>query len=568
MQLLVFAGILAFSRARVHDDWFFSSVAALLLTLAFFTHLTGILAIGAVGAAALLGWFDRRAPPLAFLLPVTAGAALAALYFLTVLAPYIEAPIRFFRGRPHLIFWAAGFVTVLGILWTQRQRLALTGIRVWLPRVTAVVVLVLAGYAYLFREPVGRLALHDAHALRDFVQFYLTPVGLVAALAGLVLLLRKAFWPASAFVLTLLVFSCVFFYKIRVIPEHFWAARRFLSVILPASCLLIGTAAFPSSMVRLPTMLERRWARGLAYALGVGLVVVIGHRYFQATRPILTHVEYAGVIPQLETLNTQLQDTDLILVESRQASDVHTLALPLAYIYGRRVLIFSLANPDKTMLSEFLSWARGRHGRVLFLGGGGSQLLSRSTTATRLSAARFDIPEYESSYQAYPREVRLKRYDLALYELLPRLTPPQGFELDIGVEDELFLRRFFPQEVLGERGATFRWTADTVFVSLIGIDPEHRTLTLWLNNGGRPTNLSPPTVEVTLDEVELGTVTVTSSFEPYQFEIPLDLATRLQTSEEAGQLQLVTPTWNPGAVLGVDDPRDLGVMVDRITVGP
>ena len=403
-----------------------------------------------------------------------------------------------------------------------------------------------------------------AHALRDFVQFYLTPVGLVAALWRLVLLLKKSFWSTNGFVVTLVVFSCLFFYKIRVIPEHFWAARRFLSVILPASCLLIGTAAFPLSLVRLPSMLDRRWPRRVACALGVGLVVLIGYRYLQATTPILTHVEYAGVIPQLETLNAQLRDTDLVLVESRQASDVHTFA----YIYGRRILIFSDANPDKIQLRQFLSWARGRHGRVLFLGGGGSQLLSRSTTATPLSATRFDIPEYESAYQAYPREVRFKRYDLALYELLQRLTTPEGFELDLGVEDELFLRRFFPQEVLGERGATFRWTADTVFVSLIGIDPEHRTLTLWLNNGGRPTNLSPPTVEVTLDEVELGTVTVTSSFEPYQFEIPLDLATRLQTSEEAGQLRLVTPTWNPGDVLGVDAPRDLGVMVDRITVGP
>ena len=35
-----------------------------------------------------------------------------------------------------------------------------------------------------------------------------------------------------------------------------------------------------------------------------------------------------------------------------------------------------------------------------------------------------------------------------LTELLPRLKPPDGFDLDVGVDDALFLTRFFPQEQL------------------------------------------------------------------------------------------------------------------------
>ena len=48
-------------------------------------------------------------------------------------------------------------------------------------------------------------------------------------------------------------------------------------------------------------------------------------------------------------------ETDLVLVESREASDTHTLALPLAYIYAHNVLVFYRADPDKMLLREFLA---------------------------------------------------------------------------------------------------------------------------------------------------------------------------------------------------------------------
>ena len=67
-------------------------------------------------------------------------------------------------------------------------------------------------------------------------------------------------------------------------------------------------------------------------------------------------------------------------------------------------------------------------------------------------------------------------------------------------------------------------------------------------------------------DVLLGTVTATSNFKSYSFEIPLELAATLATSEEAEHLRLESSIWNPGEVLGVNDDRDVGVMVDRITL--
>ena len=91
-------------------------------------------------------------------------------------------------------------------------------------------------------------------------------------------------------------------------------------------------------------------------------------------------------------------------------------------------------------------------------------------------------------------------------------------------------------------------------------------MTLWLSNGGRPDGAGAATVEVALNDLHLGTVTVTDRFDPHRFEIPVDLATELETDEAPGRLRMISTTWKPGEVLGVDDPRELGVMLERVTL--
>ena len=366
--------------------------------------------------------------------------------------------------------------------------------------------------------------------------------------------------------LVFLGFSVLFFYKIRIIPEHFWAARRFLAVSLPGACLLIGTAAFPFRAVTPPTILVRRIPRLAIAAAGTLVVLSIGAVYLNASTVIMRHIEYEDIVPRIEAINDRISDTDLVLVESRQASDLHTLALPLAYIYARQVLVFHGPHPPAAELTKFLAWARGRFERILFIGGGGTLLLSASTDAIPLNSETFSVPEYESAYHAYPREARLKRYDVAIYELVPRLTELADFSLDVGSGDELLLRRFHDQETLGGTGTTFRWSRDRSLVSLLGISPDRSVLTLRLNNGGRPASAGLAIVEVLLNRRTLGTVTVADQFEPYRFDIPPELAGEIADSGTPALLELLTSTWNPGAVLGVDDPRELGVMVDRITV--
>ena len=118
-------------------------------------------------------------------------------------------------------------------------------------------------------------------------------------------------------------------------------------------------------------------------------------QYARDARPVMPTSSIAGVIPRLETLAATIGDRDLLIVESRDASDTHMLAPPLALIYARNVLLLSSPLPDKAVFAPFLDWARTRYDRVLFIGGGGTDLLSPAWGMRAIASERFQLPEYD-----------------------------------------------------------------------------------------------------------------------------------------------------------------------------
>ncbi len=272
------------------------------------------------------------------------------------------------------------------------------------------------------------------------------------------------------------------------------------------------------------------------------------------------------MIPHIEKLAGLIGDDDLAIVESRDAgSDVHTLGLPLAYIYGRHVLVLNSARPDKPTVAEFLEWAHTRYARVLFIGAGGSDLLSYRYGVRSIASERFQVPEYDSPVNAYPRFVRHKEFDFGVYAFTPP-EPNAGlwFELDVGTNDDLHVLRFHAKE--RSEGRTFRWTHATSYIAVTTLPADAREVTVTMSNGGRPASAPPAIVAVSLHGQMLGRATATPDFQTYTFAIPPDLADRAAAYPDPVELKFVTTTWNPHEVLGGPDDRDLGVMVDRVTV--
>ncbi len=488
---------------------------------------------------------------------------LAAFYMFGPMRAYATYPTEFVKNLQwyHLAAMGAGTLAVIAVfVLTPRRPLLRRAIESGLPAALIVAVWGLAIYAFFFRTPAGKLAYENAYALRMFASFYVTVPCLAAALAGYALVVRRRFWVDPAMVLTITLFALFFFYKPRVVAEHFWAARRFLAVILPGTLLLAAAAATWGLGERL------RWRRTLSGAIGMVFIVLLGLQYVRAAAPVARHVEYEGVIPRLEAMAGWIGDKDLLLVESRDAgSDAHVLAVPLAYIYDRNVLVLASAAPDATKLAEFLDWARTRFAHVYFLGGGGTALLSKRWSASPVRSERFQVPEYESTFNAYPQTVRRKEFDFGLYELRPPVqTPEIWFDLDVGLRDDLHVVRFHAKEEAA--GRTMRWSQDQSFVSITNLTRGAREVVLTMSNGGRPGAAPPADVSVYIDEALLGTARVVDGFHPYAFQLPAGAAEAAAGTDTPVRLIIRTPAWNPQQILGTPDNRELGVMVDRVQV--
>jgi hypothetical protein len=556
MQALLFAALLAFARSHIDQDRFFAPVAATLLALLLLLRVDAVLALGGIAAATAVLLVDGRRPRLSFLLPLALGLTVAGLYLTVLMAPYAALPLVFIRNLTwmHLAMLALLAMTLVALGVAARHRRVTDRLQEAIPTTLVIVTLVAAAYAVFLRTPTGQTAPHDAYALRTFAIHYVTPAGLAAALMGLVVVVRRWFWRDPALLLTATIFSFFFFYKIRIVPEHFWMARRFLPIILPMTLLLAAGAAFYVVQGR------SRAIRTLRLIVPFIFLALLAREFAGATRPILGHVEYAGVIPRLEALAGRFEPDALLIVESRNASDLHVLALPLAYIYARNVLVLASTRPERGTFAEFLTWARTRHGEVFFLGGGGTDLLSASVGVVPVGSERFQLPEYHSPRNAYPEGIRQKEFDFGIYRFVDHRETPDRFTLDVGSMDDLHVLRFHAKERLGEE--TFRWTRDVSYVAITAVPTDARRLTLWLSNGGRPAQASPVEVTVFLENRLLGRTMATPHFEPHTFPIPADVL-RANTQEPL-RVQLQVTTWNPLQVLGAPDDRQLGVMLSRV----
>ena len=223
-----------------------------MLGLLLFLRFDAVLAIAGVAAGLVLIVLNGGRIPAS--LAVTAGAAaLAAIpYYLGPLRAYIDRPIVFLYGLSswHYLAIAAAVVGALAALaaarrWAAHVRRAVA----FAPVLLSAAVVLGTIYGLFFRRQAGKLAIHDAESLRTFTTLYATLPAVMAAAIGYVTAARQTFWRAPEVFTTVAVFSFFLFYKIRIVPEHFWMSRRFLAVILPGvpdlrvHCRGMGAAA-------------------------------------------------------------------------------------------------------------------------------------------------------------------------------------------------------------------------------------------------------------------------------------------------------------------------------------
>ena len=569
-QALLFAALLAHAYAHEDDDHFFGPVAASLLGLALFTRFPVVVPVGAAIAASLLAHIGGHRARRGFLVTMAAWIVAGGVYYLTQLRPYFGRPIAYVQSLEpsQMALLALGGAAGGVLIWASRRPRVSSATRTILPALLIAMVTVGAVYTLFLRAPGGTLAPHDAYAVRVFADLYFTRVAFVLAVVGYGLLVWRSFWRAPALILAVTAVSVFFFYKMRIWPENFWLARRFLTEVLPGALIFVSAAVFAPLWMARQARSRKHSAttkQVVFAAIGIAAAVLLGYRYMAASLPIRKHIEYADVIPRLERLGSKFEDDDLVVFEARAASDVHVLALPLSYIYARNVLVLYDSRPDKRAVREFLSWAHERYGNVYFVAGGGTDLLSPGVGAVVVTTERFQVPEYQkTAYDIYPRGAIGKPFDFTIYKLVKTAVTPPPQSLDIGGTDDLHLVDFYPKERLGGGDLTFRWSQDTSYL-LMSVPPRSREVALRLS-GGRPRGVPPPRVTVSIDGEELSSAELTNEFRDYVFPIPPETVSAFAQRSDGVQIRIQSSTWIPRTTLGGSDTRALGVMIDKAEI--
>src|ERR1017187_1472430 len=216
------------------------------------------------------------------------------------------------------------------------------------------------------------------------------------------------------------------------------------------------------------------------------------------------------------------------------------------------------------MLQTFLADALKRYDHVYFVGGGGTDLLSRHILADAVSGEQKSVPEYDAPIDAYPSGVRRKDFDYSIYRLSIGTRPSAPFTLDLGTSDDLNVVRFFAKE--RTEGRSIRWTARASSIYIPGLTGREREVVLTMHDGGRPAAAPPAPVEVLFNGGSLGTISVGGGVRPYRLALPESAALGAAAADDPAELRLISTVWNPHDLEGKPDTRNLGVMVSRVEV--
>ncbi len=388
------------------------------------------------------------------------------------------------------------------------------------------------------------LAAHDAQA---FVRlgWFVQPLGLALAVVGLARLLWR-FGNRTLFVILLaLSFSGFYFYKLRVWHDYFFAARRFVPVILPC--------ALAFAVVALRDLARRAWwRRGLAGLL----LALLGGLFVRDTARIARYVDWQGSVAFVQQVGRLFGPEDIVVFE--QPASIHLLSLPLWAAEGTPILELARWDPDPERLKHVLRVWRQRYRNVYFVY---TYRAERGLCGVFLEHVQdFDWPtfEWKRDYSGPPRasEPRRLHFTVARMLLPGDLQVPPLPELDVGSSDDFQVSGCFAKE--GAAGETYRWTGPCASLYLPAL-AKARAFTIVASVGRRPAE--PPTrVDVSVGDRPVGSFVPGADWESFRFLIP-------EGGGQSGLVRLSVPTWRPANVeAGSSDVRDLGVMVDRVTV--
>ena len=495
-QALLFAAFLALARAYRDDDRFFAPVAAILLGSLMFVRLDSLVVLGVIGAALLLVVADGKRLGLGFLVPLAALLTAAAAYFAGPLRVYLAIPMLQVGGARGL---STALVSMVGaglIVGQARRRwpALIVSVQRWVPRILV----------------VGR---RGRGHLRELLPRTGRPArGARCVCASGVRVVRRTGrrWP-------------------RRLPDSRQSrgpgSGKTRCSSRPEPWCRGSSSTRSASYRRTSGRLGGTW-RHPAVCLpddGGGRVRWYRHRLGSSLSPVPLRARMRAALLYLaspwlswrssrgrsrrrrgrSSITWSTPGSFRPSSGSRRSSAHETscwsspgtrptrTCWPRPSPTSTRRTCCCFRRPARAGQKSDGSWRGqpGRTHRVFLIAEGGLDLASPSVGITPIRNERFSIPEYESARNAYPREIRQKKFNLNIYQLQVVDQAAAVTDLDIGGFDDPWVLRMFARQE--QDGVTYRWVRDRSFVTLIGVPASARAIVIRAGRwrpagGGRP----------------------------------------------------------------------------------
>jgi 4-amino-4-deoxy-L-arabinose transferase-like glycosyltransferase len=441
----------------------------------------------------------------------------------------------------------------------------------WIRPAVALLIVLLALYAYFIRPGTADPQMVYYHPAGGMIRtyneenlvrlgWYVTPLGLLLALGGLVAMISKETDEGVIFFLGVaMLCSFVFLHSALVNPIHIYWIRRYITVVIPSIMLFISYGLSKISNIQYPISTTLSRVRRILVAI---LAIALAASFLRTSLALVEQMPYQGAIAQMNRFAEQFSDRAVVIFESPLVGD--PFALPLTYLYGRDSFVLQGQGPNSEQFSDLVGRWRERGREVFYIAYDGlTRVRSDDYSFSPVGEVTLDLPLPETSFDHLPKGIVHHPYELEIYKIEPAWKAEAiiyPFSLDVGRFDYGYLMSGFHARE-GGPGGRYRWTGKTAEI-LLPWAPEGKSLVLSLAVGSqRPAEVEPAKVTLYLNGLLLDQLDLGDEFKTHTVVISADFITEPQA--KSALLRLETNPWIPAEV-GLEDVRELGIILNRV----
>jgi dolichyl-phosphate-mannose-protein mannosyltransferase len=517
-QFLIMSGLYTTALFTKERGKLYGVIGALSFGTAFLTRFDVLLLLPPIFALFYCRSYKRiETRDLFFIVPFALLMLLGIVYDWTIARKptmVILASFKSIMSATSLLTLAVSAVALLGAirLVPGKIKSIVSGLfcdRRWWRYLIMALIILLAIYAYFLRPHLS-----ESENAANFVQlgWFLSPVGLALALAGVILYLHDGADRNNILFFLIAIFvSSFFIYRKMIFPQYMWAVRRFVPVVVP-SLVIFGSYA----IYRIGTGIKK-FGKPLAVVCTVTVVAFSFIKGAQSFR----HTDYKGAINFSREVSARFSGDDIIVCEN------DWLATPLQYFFNKKTLQVSGQKREKCahILNVMKNWLE-KGGRVYYISNG-QHLVTAELDFVLVDKIKFDSSFLKGS-KRFPKTIKpfapeVKIFQIRPYEDREAANSATDVTIDIGYNafglGEGFSGRRTSRDENGDV-CSYRWIKQEaeLIIPWFGDDVSSR-LVLRASSGTKDEAVTV-VLKILVDGQDVGEVDVSSGFNEYEILIP------------------------------------------------